>query len=38
MQMQQFFHMLQYLLATNSIHIIAKDFNYDFSKMLQNKI
>ena len=29
--------MLQYLLATYSIDIIAGDFNYDLLKVLQNK-
>ena len=29
--------MLQYLLATNSIDIIAADFNYDLLKVSQNK-
>ena len=29
--------MLQYLLATNSIDIIAGDFNYDLLKVSQNK-
>ena len=29
--------MLQYLLATNSIDIMAADFNYDLLKVTQNK-
>ena len=29
--------MLQYLLATHSIHITAGDFNYDILKVSQNK-
>ena len=29
--------MLQYLLATNSIDIILRDFNYDLLKVSQNK-
>ena len=28
---------MQYLLAANSLDIIAGDFNYDFFKMLENK-
>ena len=32
-----FFQMLQYLLATRSIDIIAGDFNYDLLKVSQNK-
>ena len=28
MQMQEFFQMLQYLLGTNSIHILGGDFNF----------
>ena len=37
MHMQEFFQMLQYLLAPNSIDIIAWDFNYDILKVSQNK-
>ena len=37
MRMQEFFQMLQYLLATHSIDIIAGDFNYDFLKVSQNQ-
>ena len=37
MHMQEFFQVLQYLLATNSIDIIAGDFNYDLLKVSQNK-
>ena len=35
MHMQEFFQMLQYLLAPNSIDIIAWDFNYDILKVSQ---
>ena len=35
MNMQEFFHMLQYLLATHSIDIIAGDFSYDLLKVSQ---
>ena len=34
---QEFFQILQYLLATNSIDIIVGDLNYDLLKALQNK-
>ena len=34
--MQEVFQMLQYLLATNSISIIAGDFNYDLLRVSQN--
>ena len=34
--MQEFFQMLQYLLATHSIDIMAGDFSYDLLKMSQN--
>ena len=37
MHMQEFFQMLQYLLATNSIDITAGEFNYDLLKVSQNK-
>ena len=37
MHMQEFFQMLQYLLATNFMDIIAGDFNYDLLKVSQNK-
>ena len=37
MHMQELFQMLQYLLATYFIDIIAGDFNYDLLKVLQNK-
>ena len=30
--------MLQYLLATNSIDIVAGDFNFDFLKMSENNL
>ena len=35
--MQEFFQMLQYLLATHSIDIIAGYFNYDLLNVSQNK-
>ena len=37
MHVQEFFQISQYLLATNSIDIIAGDFNYDLLKVSQNK-
>ena len=37
MHIREFFQILQYLLATNSIDIIAGDFNYDLLKVSQNK-
>ena len=37
MHMQEFFQMLQYLLATYSIDIIAGNFNCDLLKVSQNK-
>ena len=37
MHMQEFFQILQYLLATYSIDIIAGNFNYDLLKVSQNK-
>ena len=37
MHIQEFFQMLQYFLATNSIDIIPGYFNYDLSKVSQNK-
>ena len=37
MYIQEFFQMLQYLLATNSIDI-AGNFNYDLSRVSQNKL
>ena len=36
MHMQYFCQMLQYLLATNYINIIAGDLNYDILKVSQN--
>ena len=36
--MQQFFQMLNYLLATNILDDIAGDFNDDLLKLLENKI
>ena len=36
--MQVFFQMLKYLLAGNSIDIIAGYFNYDLLKVSQNKV
>ena len=38
LQMEEFFHMLQYLLATNFIYIIAENFNYDILKVSENKL
>ena len=38
MQMPGFFQMLQYLVATYSIDIIAGGFNYDLLKVLENKL
>ena len=38
MQMQEFFQMLEYLLATNSIDIVAGDFNFDLSKVSENNL
>ena len=37
MHIKEFFQMLQYLLATNSIDITAGEFNYDLLKVSQNK-
>ena len=34
--MEEFLQMLQYLLPTHSIDIIAGDFNYDLLKVPQN--
>ena len=36
--MKGFFQILQYLLANNSIDIIAQDFNYDNLKVSENKL
>ena len=36
--MLEFLQMFQYLLATNSIDIIAGDFIYDLLKVSQNKV
>ena len=36
--MQKIFQMLQYLLATNSIHILAGDFNFDLLKVSENNL
>ena len=38
MHMLEFLQMFQYLLATNSIDIIAGDFIYDLLKVTQNKV
>ena len=38
MRMQEFFQMLQYLLATNSVDIVAGDFNFDVSKVSENNL
>ena len=37
MQMQEFFLMLQYLIAANSIDIVG-DYNYDLLKVSENKL
>ena len=37
-QMQEFFQMLEYLLATNSIDIVAGDFNFDLLKVSENNL
>ena len=37
MQMEECFQMLQYLVATYSIDIIAEEFNYDLLKVSENK-
>ena len=34
--MEEFFQMLQYLLATNAIYIRERDFNYDLLNVSQN--
>ena len=36
--MQEFFQMLEYLLATNSIDIVAGDFNFDLLKVSENNL
>ena len=38
MQMQEFFQMLEYLLATNSIYIVAGDFNFDLLTVSENNL
>ena len=38
MQMQEFSQVLQYLVASYSIDIIAGDFNYDILKVPENKL
>ena len=38
MRMQEFFQMLQYLLATNSVDIVAGDFNLDVLKVSENNL
>ena len=38
MQMQELFQMLQYLLATNSIDIVAGDFSFDLLKVSENNL
>ena len=38
MQMQEVFQMLQYLLATNSVDIVAGDFNFDLLKASGNNL
>ena len=36
--MKGFFQILQYLLANNSIDIIAQDFNYEILEVSENKL
>ena len=36
--MQEFSQLIQYLLAENSIDIIARDFNYDLLKVTEKKL
>ena len=36
--MQEFFQMLQYLQATNSVDIVAVDFNFDLLKVPENNL
>ena len=38
MQMQEFFQLLEYLLATNSIDIVVGDFNFDFLKKSEKNL
>ena len=38
MRMQNSFQMLQYLLATNSVDIVAGDFNFDLLKVSENNL
>ena len=38
MHIQDLFQMLRYRLATNSIDVIAEDFNYNLLKMPYNRI
>ena len=38
MAIQEYFKMLQYLLAINSIDILAEDFNYDLLKVSENEV
>ena len=38
MWMQEFFQMLQYLQATNSVDIVAVDFNFDLLKVPENNL
>ena len=38
MWMQEFFQMLQYLPATNSVDIVAVDFNFDLLKLPENNL
>ena len=38
MRMQEFFQMLQHLLATKSVHIVVGDFNFDLLKVFENNL
>ena len=38
MRMQEFFQMLQYLLARKSVHIVVDDFNFDLLKVFENNL
>ena len=38
MRMRQRFQMLQYLLATNSVDIVAGNFNFDLLKVSENNL
>ena len=36
--MQEFSQLIQYLLATSSVDIMAEDLNYDLLKVIENKL